>query len=83
MTEIVMKFQAICRGDRPGQLESPGDLDCVKIVFESPKELARWVKKHLGDDGPGGVIDVGRILREATEAVERFRREDECQGEAD
>jgi hypothetical protein len=83
MAKISMTFQAICIGDRPGQRESPGHLENVEMVFESPKDLARWVKKHLGDDGPGGLIDVGRVLREATEAVERFRREEECQGNAD
>jgi hypothetical protein len=83
MVTIARFIHAISDGDRPGQLVRLGDIEAVILKFESPEALARWVMEHLGEDRPGGPVDVGWILREAAGAVERSSREEECQGNAD
>jgi hypothetical protein len=62
--------------DSDHDLEFFGGLDVVSLRFDSVEELAAWVKRHLGDDGPGGLIDVGRVLREGREVATRLRQKD-------
>jgi hypothetical protein len=62
--------------DSDHDLEFFGRLDDSSLRFASVEELAAWVKWHVGDDGPGGPIDVDRVLREGREVVARFQRKE-------
>jgi len=76
-------LKAICDWDQPGEWMQVGDIDTVILKFASHEALFRWLMEHLGEDRPGGPIDVGWIPRKAAGAVERSSREEECQGKAD
>jgi hypothetical protein len=71
--EISLSIYAICYRDDSfvGVIRA---LD-LSIPFTSIEELATWVERHLGDDLPGGPIDVGQVRRQGRRIFARHRRE--------
>jgi hypothetical protein len=71
MNRFSISVTGFCEGDHEMALMHSLDHN---LEFETPAQLAAWVRKHLGDGGPGGLIDVARIEREARETLARLTK---------